>query len=127
MPKCLWNLHREYQLSSCLCTNFQFLSHWHNHSDRVGTQGTNRQVKQVVQLAVNRKANKKVKTQENCCFAEKQDTVHKMFVCVHVCFSWLYGRVQRSRKLPAAPVQGQTQNTHAHTAIDTYTVVLKCL
>lgn len=58
-------LHKVSQLFSCQYKGFLFLSHWRNRSDRVGTQGTNRQVKQVVQPAVKEKKKKEMSKQLN--------------------------------------------------------------
>lgn len=56
------NLHRVYPLPSCHGIDPLSPGHWRNHSDRAGTQGTNRQEEQVVQSAIRTKTNKEVKT-----------------------------------------------------------------
>lgn len=66
IEKRAYNSHRVFLLPSCLGTDSLFQSRWRIHSDTVETQGTNRQVGQVVQSAV------KIKIEEKSLNASAQ-------------------------------------------------------
>lgn len=119
-------LRKVFPLFSCQYKGFLFLSHWRNRSDRVGTQGTNKQVKQVVQPAVKKKDETSkqlnIRTHETSRFAGNWSSIFQAFVsfsvdaCVFRLAKWesAMKRPTPSCCSPSTAAQGQTQGTHTH-------------
>ena len=81
------DLHRVYQLTSYHCIDPLFPCRWRNHNGKVGTQGTNRQVEQVVQSAVQKKNKHRshISSIHEKLFCMKSGQCLIVCVCVSVC------------------------------------------